>query len=170
VSDSTKLHTGSGMIIDNDAHHRDDHLRPAVGVGVMLRQGNKVLLGRRRGSHGEGTFGWPGGGLAFGETIESAVRREAFEEAGVHVTKQRLICVSNVIDYGRHYIDFEVEVTGFEGTPAVREPDRVEAWQWYDFDNLPRPLFRPCEIAIKALLDGRCFDVIDADVSIDTAG
>lgn len=161
--------TGTSMVVDRDAHHGDDHLRPAVGVGVMVRSGNRVLLGRRKGAHGEGTFGWPGGGLAFGETIDAAIRREALEEAGIEVKRQRLVCVSNVIEYGRHYIDFEVEVTEFEGTPVVCEPDRVDNWNWYDIDHLPKPLFRPCEIAIQALIDNRCFDVVDADCSGGTA-
>jgi 8-oxo-dGTP diphosphatase len=164
----SKLQAGDDMAVNNDIHHADDNLRPAVGVGVMVRRGQKVLLGRRKGAHGAGTFGWPGGGLAFGETLGDAVRREALEEAGLKVKGYRYVCVSNVIEYGRHYIDFEVEVTDFDGSPVLREPDRVEKWEWFDLDNLPEPLFRPCQIAIKRLKEAQ-LGVVDADDDMSAA-
>jgi 8-oxo-dGTP diphosphatase len=144
------------MKVDLDAHHQDSNVRPAVGVGVMIRRGDNVLLGRRRGAHGADTFGWPGGGLAFGESLADAVRREAMEEAGVRVTGvPRLVCVSNVVEYGRHYLDLEFEVTEFSGEPTVREPDLIESWQWYPLDELPDPLFKPCQLALASLHDDR---------------
>jgi 8-oxo-dGTP diphosphatase len=145
----------SASAFDKDSHHKDSNVRPAVGVGVMLRRGSKLLLGRRQGAHGAGSFGWPGGGLAFDERLEDAVRREAFEEAGVVVNNMRLLCVSNVREYGRHYIDFEFVVEDFSGEPRRREAEFTEPWQWYDMDNLPSPLFRPCALALESLKTGR---------------
>lgn len=139
------------MEIDPDAHHRDSNIRPAVGVGVMIRNGNNVLLGKRLRNHGAGSYGWPGGGLAFGESLGDAVKREAFEEAGIVVKEHRLLCVSNVVEYGRHYLDLEFEVLSFEGDPVVREPSRTESWAWYDLHNLPAPLFKPCTFALRSL-------------------
>jgi 8-oxo-dGTP diphosphatase len=138
-------------IMQNDAHHLDSNVRPAVGIGVMLRQDNRVLLGRRKGAHGAGTFGWPGGGLGFGESLLDAVRREAREESGVVVKSARLVCVSNVIEYGRHYLDLEFEVTDFEGEPTVVEPQFTETWNWYHIEDLPSPLFKPCQLALNSL-------------------
>jgi 8-oxo-dGTP diphosphatase len=143
------------MDIDPDAHHKDSNIRPAVGIGVMIRRGSKVLLGKRRGAHGFGHFGWPGGGLSFGESLMDAVRREASEEAGLTVKEAELICVSNVVQYGRHYLDLEFQVTAFEGQPIVKEPEFIESWNWYDLDSLPNPLFKPCEYALASLRSGR---------------
>ena len=43
---------------------------PRVGIGVLIENENgEVLLGLRRGSHGEGEWSFPGGHLDFGETI-----------------------------------------------------------------------------------------------------
>lgn len=139
------------MKIDPDAHHLDSHVRPAVGVGVMIRDGNHILLGKRLDKHGAGSYGWPGGGLAFGESLADAVRRETFEEAGLVVKEHRLLCVSNVVAYGRHYLDLEFEVTSFEGEPQVREPARTESWGWYDLNDPPTPLFKPCAFALRSL-------------------
>lgn len=137
------------------AHHLDDMVRPAVGVGVMVIQKGMVLLGRRKGSHGEGTYGWPGGGLEFGESLIDAVKREALEEAGLRVITCELVCVSNVVDYGRHYLDIEFRAIDFKGEPAVREPQTIESWGWYCLDALPKPLFKPCELALSSLKDSR---------------
>lgn len=139
----------------SDLHHLISDRIPAVGVGIMLIQDNKVLMGRRQSNHGAGSFGWPGGGLKFGEKLESAVRREAYEEVGVVVKNMRLICVSNIIAYGRHYVDFEFRVDSFEGKPKLREPDKSAAWDWYDLNALPQPLFRPCELALQSLKSGQ---------------
>ncbi|GAA1000478.1 NUDIX hydrolase [Acrocarpospora macrocephala] len=143
------------MIADADAHHRDSNVRPAVGVGVMIRRGQQVLLGKRQGAHGAGSYGWPGGGLAFGESLIDAVRREALEEAGLIVLgSPRLVCVSNVVEYERHYLDLEFEVTEFEGEPKVMEPKFIENWDWYDIGDLPQPLFQPCQLALRSLSEG----------------
>ncbi|WP_203871541.1 NUDIX domain-containing protein [Plantactinospora endophytica] len=94
--------------------------------------------------------GWRSGSLA------DAVRREAMEEAGVRVTGvPRLVCVSNVVEYGRHYLALEFGVTEFSGEPTVREPDLIESWQWYPLDELPDPLFKPRQLALASLHDSR---------------
>lgn len=138
-----------------DAHHIDDMVRPAVGIGVMVERDGKVLLGRRKGAHGAGTYGWPGGGLEFGEPLINAVRREAREEAGIEVVDFELICISNVVDYGRHYLDLEFRVKNFTGEPLLCEPQTIESWAWYALDALPEPLFAPCELALASLRDSR---------------
>ncbi len=45
---------------------------PQVGVGVLILRDGKVLLGRRKGSHGAGCWSAPGGHLEFGEAVEDA--------------------------------------------------------------------------------------------------
>ena len=52
--------------------------RPKVGVGVIVVKEGKVLLQRRRGAHGEGTWGFPGGHLEFKESWEECAKRETF--------------------------------------------------------------------------------------------
>ncbi len=59
--------------------------RPLVGVGVMLVRDGRVLLARRRGSHGDGSYSWCGGHLELGESFEDCAIREVREESGLIV-------------------------------------------------------------------------------------
>ncbi len=107
----------------------------------MVMHDGKVLLGKRRGSHGDGEYAWPGGHLEFGETIEECIAREIEEETGLVVQPVRPVSMSNVIKYERHYLDIQYLVEYVSGTAVVREPDKVERWEWYPLDALPEPLF-----------------------------
>ncbi|XRQ09001.1 nucleotide triphosphate diphosphatase NUDT15 [Actinomadura welshii] len=130
-------------------HHEYDRVIPTVGVGAMVLRNNRVLLGKRKGAHGAGSYAWCGGGLEWGESLEDAVARELEQESGLVLTRAELFCVSNIREYDRHYIDFEfiVEATG---RPVNREPHKSGPWQWYPLDRLPTPLFRPVEIALRS--------------------
>ena len=58
---------------------------PKVGVGVMIIKNGKVLFHKRKGSHGDGEYAWPGGHLEYMESFEDCVRREVYEEAGIEI-------------------------------------------------------------------------------------
>ncbi|MEI6842907.1 MAG: NUDIX hydrolase [bacterium] len=122
--------------------------RPRVGVGVIVIRDNKVLLGKRKGSHGEGTWSFPGGHLEFFETIEDCARRELAEETGL-----RLVCIGRstftndmFVAEGKHYITIFVQAYYYTGgEPMVKEPDKCEGWEWFEWEHLPEPLFLPIQ-------------------------
>ncbi|NKI94138.1 NUDIX hydrolase [Rhizobacter sp. SG703] len=118
---------------------------PRVGVGILVLRGGRILLGRRRGAHGAGTWSAPGGRLEYGESIEDCARRELLEETGLALgAGERGPCTSDVFDEVRqHYVTVFVLARHTHGEPATLEPDKCDGWQWFDWSALPQPLFAP---------------------------
>jgi 8-oxo-dGTP diphosphatase len=124
----------------------------------MIMRNGKVLLGKRKGSFGSNTYGWVGGHLEFGESLEECAIREAYEETGLKVSSLKFLCLSNIIAYDTHYVDLEFTAEAEIGEPQTNEPDKVESWDWYDLSNLPTPLFQAVELAIKNYKKGTFYD------------
>lgn len=120
-------------------------MRVLVGVGVVIRRDGKVLLGKRRGSHGDATWGLPGGHLDPGESVEGCARRETAEETGLRITSTVNIGFTNDIfeAENKHYVTLFVEAADPGGTPQLLEPDKCESWEWFSTDQLPQDLFIP---------------------------
>ena len=119
--------------------------RPLIGIGVLIWKGGRVLLGKRRGSHGDGTWAPPGGHLEFGETVDECARREVREETGLELAAIREGPWTNDVfeREAKHYVTLFVLAGCPVGEPEIREPMKCEGWQWFPWDALPGPLFQP---------------------------
>lgn len=128
--------------------HTGETMTPKVGVGAFIFQKdtNKLLLGKRLGSHGEGEYSLPGGHIDLGDTSEKTLHKEVKEETNLKVY--------DVVQLGwadaffpdadlkgkRQYITlFYMSTT--DGEPQNLEPLKNVGWDWYDLSNLPKPLF-----------------------------
>ena len=80
--------------------------RPQVGIGVMVVKDNKVLLGKRKNSHGDGTWCFPGGHLEYKESWEECARRETLEETDLKIKNLKFGIATNDIfeKEDKHYI------------------------------------------------------------------
>lgn len=131
-----------------------DESRPQVGVGVVFLRDGQVFLAKRQGSHGEDTWASAGGHLELGESLEECARREAREEFGVTVGSLRFLCVSNILAYGKHYVDIEFLGDIGEQEPRLAEPEGFSQSGWFPLDNLPSPLFHAVGYALDSLRNG----------------
>lgn len=128
--------------------------RPLVGVGVLFVREGKVFLAKRQGSHGEDTWASAGGHLEWGESLEECARREAFEELGVRVGDLHFLCLSNIIAYGRHYVNVEFLGDIGDQEPALVEPESFSESGWFPLDNLPEPLYVAVSHGLASLGSG----------------
>ncbi|NGX50836.1 MAG: Phosphatase NudJ [Chlamydiae bacterium] len=122
---------------------------PRVGISSMVLKEGKVLLGRRVGSSGAGSWATPGGHLEYGETVEGGAARELLEETGlIAKTLHRGPYSNNLIEH-HHYVTLFVFITKFEGEPICLEPQKCEGWEWFDWDDLPEPLIPGMQTLVK---------------------
>ena len=129
-----------------------------VGVGVMIFKENKILLGKRKGSHGSGEFSFPGGKMEYLESFKDCVLREVKEECGVEIDNLEFLIVANIKQYlPKHHILIGFKATWKSGEPSLLEPEKSESWNWYDLNKLPEPLFEPSKIMIEAYKNKKSF-------------
>jgi 8-oxo-dGTP diphosphatase len=116
-----------------------------VGVGVIVVRDALVLVGLRRGAHGDGTWALPGGHLEFGEPLAACAARELAEETGLVATAfARGPYVETVFpEYGRHDVTLFAIAHDPLGDPVLREPAKCAGWAWHRWDALPTPRFAP---------------------------
>lgn len=130
---------------------------------MVMNQDGHVLLGKRKGAHGEGEYAFPGGKVDHGETFEACARREVYEETGIEITNIRFQLVANMRHYHpEHFTHINMRADHSAGEPTVCEPEKCEHWGWYSVNDLPSPLFRGADIALQQYrreLEGVYFDL-----------
>lgn len=124
----------------------DETKRPKVGVAVLIFRDKQLIMTRRDGSHGAGTWSVPGGHLEFNETWEECAKREVMEEIGVEIANVTFLAATNdvFLDEGKHYITIWVTADWAANEPESKEPDKIAAVAWHTLNDLPSPLFEPC--------------------------
>lgn len=124
---------------------------PKVGVAAILIKDGKILMGRRKGAHGAGTWSVHGGHLEFNETWEECAVRETLEETGVKMRNPVFFAATNDImrTEDKHYITIYVKGEYESGEPSITEPGKFVDVGWQDLDNLPKPYFEPLANLLK---------------------
>ena len=132
--------------------------RPGVGVAILIQKESQILLLKRKGAHGAGTWCPPGGHLEFGESPEECAVREAKEETGVEVTDVRFLAVTNdVFPEGKHYVTIWMEGRYLAGDLTIGAQNEVAEIGWFAWDALPEPQF----LSLQHLLEGKSLPVVD---------
>ncbi len=147
---------------------RNEGHPPRVGISSMVLKEGKILLGRRKGSHGAGAWSTPGGHLEYGETVEVCATRELLEETSLKALSLMPGPYTNdvIAPDGKHYITLFVFITNFEGSPICCEPEKCEGWFWFTLDALPSPLLTPLTTLIDEFGVGR-LDALSRENPLD---
>ena len=124
---------------------------PKVGVAIIITKDDQVLLMKRKGVHGTGTWSTPGGHLDFGETPEQCAAREAKEEVGLDVTDIRFRSITNDIfdQQEKHYITIWMDGRSTSGEQTIAAEKEVAEIGWFAWNALPQPLFLSLENLLK---------------------
>jgi len=119
--------------------------RPFVGVGMIVVKDRSILMVKRKGSHGSGTWSTPGGYLEFGETPEQCAQRETLEETGVQTAPPRLLTVTN--DFfpveEKHFVTLWMISRWQSGEALPQAEYELSEVGWFALNALPSPLFLP---------------------------
>lgn len=123
-----------------------ENVRVGLAVFVVKPDKSFVIL-KRRGAHGEGTWGLPGGHLEFGETWEECAVREVKEETGLDITDAQYLTTTNSIfeAEGKHYITIWMKAAWPNQTAVICEPEKCSELAWATRSTLPQNLFLPLE-------------------------
>lgn len=125
-----------------------------IGVGVFVHRGVNILLGKRQGSHGSGSWALCGGRVELGDSICETASKEVLEELGIKKKAQDFVlCNVSTVDVmdGVKWTTFYVRLFLLEGEEPTRmEPEKCAVWDWFPIrQQLPSPLFAP----LKQLVD-----------------
>lgn len=118
-------------------------IQPKIGCGVFVVKNGKVLMGKRKSKHGEGQWASPGGHLEYGEEPAECAKREVEEETGLQIKNIRQATYTNHVFPGtaKHYVTLWMVSEYESGHVELREPEKFERWDWFDWNHLPSPLF-----------------------------
>ena len=116
-----------------------------VGVGAMIfNEHGEVFLSKRGEKVKNEKFFWefPGGGVKFGEKLHDALKREFFEEYGIHILPIELLCVTDHIlkNEKQHWVSPTFVGIIKDGIPKIKEPEKCSEIGWFKLENLPEPL------------------------------
>ncbi|KAE8234562.1 hypothetical protein CF326_g398 [Tilletia indica] len=111
---------------------------PRVGVAVfVLNTHGHVLIGKRKGSHGDNTIALPGGHLDLHESFEECAIRETFEETGIE------------LDLSSHPIEPSLS-TMTESSSVVTTRSRARTYPHSDDADFPLGVLRALQVDIDA--------------------
>jgi len=128
--------------------------RPLVGISVIVINDKKILFGKRKGSHGSGTWAFQGGHLEMYETFEQTAKRELKEETNldVEILDKNLFAVTN--DFfkkeDKHYVTLYLRArTDNPNALKLMDPEKCDEWKWFGLNDFPEPLFISIQNLIK---------------------
>lgn len=128
-----------------------------VGASVIVENAEgKILLQQRADNH---CWGYPGGALELGETLENAARRELAEETGLIAEELELFGVFSGEEFHHIYpnqdevyiVDVVYLCKSYSGKLRAQE-DEVERLGFFSADKLPESISPPVRPVIEEWL------------------
>lgn len=130
-----------------------------VGIGVLIFNKNKILLGHRvsssmdtGGIYEPDSWCLPGGKQDYNETIFECAIRETKEETNLDISDLEVFNAMDDIQPNKHFVTIQVIARSFSGEIKVMEIDKIDEWKWFDIHQLPENIYSPSKKFIDAYL------------------
>ena len=78
--------------------------KPMVGVSVLIRKGDRILMEKRKKDPMAGSWTAPGGHMDFGESPEQTAAREVQEELGITIDTIKFRAITNDVFEEEHIV------------------------------------------------------------------
>ncbi len=134
-------------------------LRPTIGVAVIVKKEDKILIGRDT-RKGTTIYGVPGGHWEHGESLRDGAAREVLEESGIVCSVGRLVSVYDFYreDKKRSYLSIGFEADYVSGHLTAHEREGRTEWDWYELEAaLALELFAPDRVLLERYRSGVVF-------------
>lgn len=140
---------GNGSLIHKKFLTNGEYL-PSVGVGILLVNKEKILIGRRIDS---GMYGLPGGWIEYSENWDECASRELKEETGINLKPENFkhIYTLNLINKEKNFHSISCVMYGIMEESEMsalenKEPNKCYGWVWAtlsDIRTMATSLFYP---------------------------
>lgn len=117
-----------------------ERFKLVVAVHLILIEDGKILLLRRYNTgYEDGNYSVVAGHIDGEESVIHAMKREAFEEAGITIREEDLeiVHVMHRKTPDRESIDYFLTCKSYEGTVRIMEPDKCDELAFYEIANSP---------------------------------
>jgi phosphoglycolate phosphatase len=148
----------NGMSLASQADpKRREKQRPVVTVGALIydSEGRVLMVRTQKWSD---LWGIPGGKTQYGETSETALRREIEEETALKIDDIRFVLVQDCIHSKEFYREAHFVLLNYtcrcSGIPAVKLNDEAREHRWlFPAQALALPLNQPTRTLLLAVTD-----------------
>lgn len=122
------------VVARSNMHRGIDYIGVGVGAAIFNSKGKLFLTLRGKKAKNErGKWEIPGGSVEFGETLETALKREIKEEHGIDIKVIELldVCSHIIPDEHQHWVSPTYICKIIQGEPVILEPEKCDAIDWF---------------------------------------
>ena len=110
---------------------------PRIRVAGILRKEDKLLFVKHKKNERE-YYLLPGGGVDYGESFETALKREFLEEVNINIDVKNMLFISEAIapDSSRHIVNVFFEVEYISGELKLADEEILAGVEYISVDKL----------------------------------
>jgi mutator protein MutT len=135
-----------------------DHIGVGVGAALFNEQGEVFMMRRGPLAKNEvGAWMFPGGTVEFGESLETAIKREVLEELNIAIiVTDQLPAADHILPAeNQHWVTTIFMAENITDQPQIQEPEKCDMAEWFPLTQLPTPIAKASQKAIDYFIKTR---------------